>query len=230
MSSAEKAGRSNLSSLEAPFSAFQDLSPTEYYGLVTDEINFNHLSDLYRLSQTELVVIQESTELNGDAILRDFFGKDHYRELFDVGDEGAIDTKAFDTDGTFSYAYDDSDIIYPDRVLNSYPVYPLTESGLALYCRARERTLAEMSGSKLIRKEMKDQLRDYKRAMQTGIYRKARAFDTDKHIHARIQNIFPTSSPAQTRYRNLIAQRHQNLGRHSQDHAHHDRRPYRISV
>ncbi len=208
MYSAEKAGQSNLTSLEASFSVFTDLDPTEYYGLVTDEINFNHLNDLHRLlegvdlpdgvliatcgsdgkleqhaqSQTELVVVQKHANLNGDAVLRSFFGKDRYRELFDVGDNDAIDMKSLDTEDTFSYAYDNPDIVYPDRVLNSYPVYPLTADALDLYYQARIRTLDEMSSSRPIRKEMKGQLRDYKHAMQTGVYRRARAFDTDRHV------------------------------------------------
>lgn len=182
---------------------FEDLNPLEYYGLVTGGINFNQLSDLSGLleglelpgraviaavgsdgklerhtqSRTELVVIQADSSLRCEEYLKEFFQPTRYGELFDVDDNGRIDTKSFNEAVQFSYARGDRNSIYPDRVLNSVPVYPTTEEALTLHTEARKKVLEEMSSDKRTRDEMKTQLRTYKRSMNTGEFRRVPTFD-----------------------------------------------------
>lgn len=196
-----------LGPCEDPFS-FSKLDPAEYYGLVTDAINFNSLEDIARRlesidlpqgvllavagsdgklerhtqSKTELIVIQENENLNGAAILQDFFGKERYRELFDTGPDDVIDTKNLDQDTPLSYAFGNPKELYPDRTLNALPIYPLSANGLDLYFRLRMRTLEEISESKRVKDKMKEQLASYRRSMNTGQYRRIPIFDTDQHV------------------------------------------------
>ena len=194
--------------VEGLYSPFLNLSPTEYYGLVTDGVNFNNLQSITRKleslelpkgvlvavagsdgklerhaqSKTELIIIEESAALEGDILLRDFFGNEPYSELFDTSLDGVIDVKALDSRIPLSYAYGDSDAMYPDRILNTFPVFPITPESLDLYFRAREQTLNEISKDKRIKEGLRSQLRSYKKAMQTEEYRHIPTFDTDRHI------------------------------------------------
>jgi len=198
----------NLDISEDLVHSFNNLNPTEYYGLVTDAVNPNNLEAISRQlelidlpdgvlvsvagsdgkleqhaqSKTELIVIQEESSLNGDVILQDFFGSEHYLELFDTGPCGVIDTKSLDQNVPLSYAFGDANTAYPDRTLNMFPLHPLTESGLDLYLRTRERTLEEMSRDKSIKGKLKDQLRSYKRSMKTGEFRHIPIFDYSRHV------------------------------------------------
>lgn len=187
---------------------FERLSPLEYYTLVKESINYNHIKDLeckldgielppgvlittvgsdgkleqHMQSKTEMIVIQEEQDLNGDNLLRDFFGANNYREVFDTGDGGVIETKSFDSEVCFSYAFGDPSTVYPDRVLNAHPLYPITGEGLEVYFRSREKVLVEMSTEKRIKNQLKSQLRSYKRSMRTGEYRRVKTFDNDEGL------------------------------------------------
>lgn len=181
------------------------LLPMEYYGLVKDVINVNTIEDTSRLleriklpdgvviatagsdgklerhtqSKTELIVIQKSSSLQGDELLKNFFEKEQLAKLFDTGPSNQIDTKNLDESTPMSFAFNDSNTIFPDRTLNMLPIHPTDENSLDVFFQARERTLIEMSSDKRIKSRLKSQLREYKRAMRTGQYRNIPLFDTE---------------------------------------------------
>jgi hypothetical protein len=188
--------------------SFSELDPAEYYGLVTDAINYNSLADITRKlesidlpkgvviaaigsdgklerhtqSKTELIVLQESADLNGASILQDFFGKECYGELFDSGPDSMIDTKNLNENMPLAYAFNNPNELYPDRTLNMLPVSPISDDCLNLYFRARLRTLEEMSTNRHIKNKMKEQLASYRRSMNTGEYRRIPIFNTEQHV------------------------------------------------
>ena len=194
------------SSQEELFKPFLGLSPLEYYGLVKDVINVNTINDIARLletielpkgvvvatvgsdgklerhaqSKTELIVLQKSSELQGAERIREFFEEVHFGELFDTGPDDQIDVKNLDAGIPLSYAFNDSDTIFPDRTLNMLPVYPTDPENMEVFLQAREMTLIEMSQDKRIKSRLKNQLREYRRAMRTGEYRNMPLFDTEK--------------------------------------------------
>lgn len=187
---------------------FRRLNPAEYYGLVTDAINSNNLEDIARKlesielpkgvliavagsdgklerhaqSKTELIVLQENRNLGGTAVLQNFFGKNHYRELFDTGPDDIIDTKSLDQETPLSCAFDNPQELYPDRTLNVLPVHPISDDCHDLYFRVRAKTLEEMSTNKRIKDKMKEQLAGYRRSMNTGEYRHIPIFNAEQHV------------------------------------------------
>lgn len=65
--------------------------------------------------------------------------------------------------------------VYPDRVLNSY----LLIGDPSLYFKARQQVLEEMQ-TKKVRSKMRNQLRQYKKAIATGQYRGLAVFSEEK--------------------------------------------------
>ena len=193
---------------ETPFLPFENLNPMEYYGLIVDGVNHSNIEDLtirlehialpdgvvvaavgsdgklerYAQSKTELIIIEESESLQADIILKEHFKDEGYSTIFDVGPEDQIDVKVLDSPSPVSYAFNDAQSLYPDRILNAFPVFPVSNEGLDLYYKARQKVLVEMSENKKVRTELKDQLRSYKRSMQTGEFRRIPIFDRDNHV------------------------------------------------
>jgi len=95
----------------------------------------------------------------------------------DLRPNGTIEVKVIHSPMPCSYAYNQISRIYPDRYLNSRRIVGNTET----HNQIREKVLHEMSDSsdlgRRIRDKMKDQLRDYQKAIDTGIFRGVPNFD-----------------------------------------------------
>jgi hypothetical protein len=80
---------------------------------------------------------------------------------------------------TLSYAYNNRDAVYPDRILNSKKILGSDQT----YVEARNQLLHEFSltseDSKRIHDRVKSQLYDYKKSLKTGVYRDIVVFDVN---------------------------------------------------
>ncbi len=192
---------------KSEFSPYSNLTPKEYLGLV-QTVNINSTSYLkdffsglpfpsssmclvttgsdgklerHTQSKTELIVI-ENSQYDGISLdLVDYIGNDEFRRLF-VTRDGLPETKSLDSEVPISYVFRDGNTIYPDRILNSTSVFGDQE----LFDQVRLATIREMSGdsrlSKHIRGHMEDQLRNYKKSMQTGVVRGMPVFDVKNGV------------------------------------------------
>lgn len=90
-----------------------------------------------------------------------------------------FEIRKVDGSGLLSYYDDDPGKVFPDRILNA----TLVTGNPFTYLEARRRLVDEISGigyeSKRIRDKMADQLRQHKKAMQTGVWWGKTIFNTE---------------------------------------------------
>jgi len=185
---------------------YSELNPLEYAGLVkvingvTQDsysriLKETHLSrdaclitvgsdgkhERHAQSQTEFVLVI-NTHDNGsvkEKVMKTILS--HPEELRpDMRPYGSIEVKIIHSDTPCSYVYNEISHIYPDRYLNS----SLIGGNKQTFFKLREKVLNEMTDAsdlgKRIRGKMKDQLRDYEKATDSGIFRGVINFD---HVH-----------------------------------------------
>jgi hypothetical protein len=107
----------------------------------------------------------------------------HQDELHpDLRPYGSIEVKVIHSPMPCSYTYNEISRIYPDRYLNSNLIVGSEQTHLQI----REKVLSEIADpsdlGRRIREKMKDQLRDYQKTIETGIFRGVPNFDPDNAI------------------------------------------------
>lgn len=192
---------------EKKLNPFTDLNPFEYQGLLMT-INSNYQEELRRslspLLKRKLIGIclilpgsdgkqerhcQSKTEIvilaaEGDSALkiRDILVKLLKERSFSFeGDiyTGLPEIKLLldNQDNYLSYAYGDLNLVYPDRVIHS----TLFLGDKILHQRAKLKALEELKDQK-IKKKLIEQLRSYRRAIETGFYRHQQIFNGEKGV------------------------------------------------
>lgn len=188
--------------LEKRFSPY-DLKPIEYLGLV-ENINQGNIARYRQImkplkldadqclviigsdgklerhpqSKTEFVIFQnqEKHSVTYNQVLY-FVMQQIFRLDPDPKRRIEIKTICDDEDILLSYTYGNNDIVYPDRTINSIFI----RGNVSTYIAARKKVFIEISSnepkSRRIREKMEDQLRQYKRAMKTGVYRNTPIFN-----------------------------------------------------
>jgi len=191
------------------FQGLFDLSPEEYYGCVytinenrrlalkedfasapinplTDVLIVNGSdgkSERHTQSKTEITLLTSQPTEAGAQPLADWYRKSKWSDMsafFDVSPTGMPEVKVVgDPDAPLAYAYDDSKLVYPDRVLNSR----LIVGNEDVLRDAKKQVLTEISSDgltgKRMRKEIEGQLQIAMRGLETGEYRHKRIFTTD---------------------------------------------------
>lgn len=192
--------------IKTPPAFAYSLSPQEYDGL----LRFINMDNLLRLknmipklpprdiaiivvgsdgklerhpqSQTEIVVLSTYSKLALEIskTIKDYLVIHHPYEHFDLEPKGIPEYKALNN-GYMSYAYNNPNLVYPDRMLNSI----LIAGDRVLYNQARIETLEEMGGDsevgKKIRYRLKKQLSSHRVACTSGIYNREVIFDKDSN-------------------------------------------------
>ena len=144
-------------------------------------------------SKTELILLlrQKDPQLVGEVEQR---METIRREGFVLG---PVETKIVGKEeSSLSFFNDLPQRVYPDRVLNSY----LLMGDSRLYLEARRQILEEMKGGK-VRKKMRNQLKQYRKAIETGEYRGLEVFSEEKGE----QYYFENSDTKQIRFGFKIA-------------------------
>jgi hypothetical protein len=187
---------------------YSSLDPLEYVGLVkaindgTQERYSQLLQDIplpndaciitvgsdgkherHAQSQSEFVLIITNPD-NGE--IRDKAMKtilQHQDELHpDLRPYGSIEVKVIHSPMPCSYTYNEISRIYPDRYLNSNLIVGNEQT----YLQIREKVLSEIADpsdlGRRIREKMKDQLRDYQKTIDSGIFRGITNFDPEHAI------------------------------------------------
>lgn len=135
-------------------------------------------------SPTEIVMLKSLQETSGLGAEFSRWYRKARTKLFSrkyLGDPrtGFSEVKIVDGDVPLSYAFDNPHTIYPDRVLNTQ----LVAGNEAILHRAKEQVLKEMTGDdplgRRVRDEIRDQLRQYRRSLETGEYRRGTIFTLD---------------------------------------------------
>lgn len=178
---------------------FRELTPVEYTGLV-DVINRNSRDDLraslygfefdsentalavagsdgklerHPQSKTELVVFSRKSEGNLAEDLTRWFQRTHkrpYAEVFDTYAPTQLPELKVTGKDVLSYAFNQSDLVYPDRTLNTQIIAGnpevLTEAKRQVFIEISEDT---PQGRRIRRKMNEDQLRQYRRSLVTGM-------------------------------------------------------------
>lgn len=134
------------------------------------------------LPELILIIDKEEDRFIGSKIVEWYhqkYGTGSYIREFDTAAKGVPEIKVISSDfpisNTNELEFGGSGFsLYPDRILNS----SIIKGDEECYLRAKIKTLQEMATTKLIR-GLKDQLRDYKRPLHTGIYRGKAVFSID---------------------------------------------------
>ena len=132
-------------------------------------------------SKTEVVLIQGERAIydSAEAITYALAVK-NYPITYQLNPSGNIEAKNLNEFIPISFAYQDRNRVYPDRILNSTFIAGNRE----IATKARESVLKEMSAdnpeSRRIRRKMEDQLRSYKSSAKTGIVRNSIVFSLEK--------------------------------------------------
>lgn len=138
-------------------------------------------------SKTEMILLlgRENPKLEREIIQK-------VRDINNEGFLGLMETKVVGGDEEMLSFFRRSRLsVYPDRVLNSC----FLAGDNQLYFQARRQVLEEMT-NKRIKEEMKEQLRQYKKAIETGEYRGLKVFSEER----REQYYFESSNPKETRF------------------------------
>jgi len=179
------------------------LKPNEYAGLV-ETVNDNmlalyraHLASLsfppdacivavgsdgkcerHEQSRSEFRILHTTGTVNASSLSRDIIDL-LYPQNIQLDPAGRVETVSLTGDAPISYAFGNPNLLYPDRTLNARFVIGNPET----FSRARTRVLAEMTADhdagRRIRKRMKDQLSDYRKAAM-GVFRGVRTFVADE--------------------------------------------------
>lgn len=133
-------------------------------------------------SKTEFVVIEEDEHDQDIAEELQRYLRRYTPLHLDAGPHNHIDTKRLWRDDPISFAFDDRHLVYPDRVLNaSFIVGNPRVAELA-----RLRVLQEMIGDnrtgKRIRGTIKDQLSEYREAIESGVSRRIPVFSPKDYL------------------------------------------------
>lgn len=180
------------------------LDPLEYAGLVstvnqsTHEFYSRLFSSDVKLLRGECIIVvgsdgknerhaQSRTEFElilpwpdnqevRDHIMRVLYANQKHIHL-ELGPKKRIEVKVLTDAMPVSYAFGDSQRVYPDRLFNS----ALILGSVATHLAIREKVLAEMTAptelGRRIRDKLKDQLSEHCRAIKTGTFRKILNFD-----------------------------------------------------
>ncbi len=139
-------------------------------------------------SKTEIILLLGESNLS----LEEEIGKKAEAIGRENSISGSVETKIVGRkEAPLSFFEHSPSHVYPDRVLNSY----LLAGDRQLYLRARRQVLEEMT-NKRIKEEMKEQLRQYKKAIGTGEYRGLKVFSEER----REQYYFESNNPKETRF------------------------------
>ncbi len=200
---------------EKKLNPFTDLNPIEYRGLLI-AVNLNYQEELreslppflgeklsgiclilpgsdgkkerHCQSKTEIIVLGSVEYLLQKT--RDILGSSTNQHSLSEGNiyAGLPEIKLL-SDGSnnyLSYTYGNPKSVYPDRILHSAFLLGDEE----LYRRAKLEVLEELKKPE-IGKEMKHQLKSYRKAIETGFYRDQRIFDTEKGVQYYEENDDP---------------------------------------
>ncbi len=150
-------------------------------GVVVVMVGSDGKLEKHNQSKTELLVIGRSGLEELSRVLLNSFYDNELDELFEWADgREYFEYKELSNEGIpLSYVSGDSNAVYPDRILNSYPVfYPDSES-LKSYSEARSRVVQEMLGSPRIKEKLKKQLSGYKSSMKSEQYSHREVFNSN---------------------------------------------------
>jgi len=149
------------------------------YSLIT--VGSDGKKERHPQSKTEIVYVFEKQEMAPRAqdiaqIFRRTTGNTYFYET----SEGQPMVVCLDQETPLSYAFNNSRLVYPDRVLNS--VLVLGDENIHL--KSRLKVLEEMIGpeSGKIRREMRQQRNEYGKACRTATYRAVSLFDPDTGV------------------------------------------------
>ncbi len=131
-------------------------------------------------SLTELRIVALQSPLNAVA-LTDAILEAIYPLHVQLGPDHCIETTVLHESDAISYAFGDPTRVYPDRAINS--LYIMGNENV--YWHARMQALAEMTAdgpiSTHIRHGMRDQLKIYRNAAASGVYRGLTIFSADEN-------------------------------------------------
>lgn len=137
-------------------------------------------------SRTQLLFIQGATQtISPETILTSFKEANgmQYKDCFEASYIDSLPSvRTLKEEGQpLSYSYRNPDLVYPDQVLNAQPVW----GNKSLYIQARAQVLEEISSSPYSRRisdHLKDQLRNHKKAMASGVSRGVVEFTVDPPV------------------------------------------------
>jgi hypothetical protein len=183
---------------EIPYSIYKEASPLEYWGML-EEVNRIYLSEMqialqplmpalvfnrasaivigsdgkgekHAQSRAELIFLQPETgTLQPQHITHIIKG---YRKKFEGGYHGYPSVQFVESENPLSYMYGDSNLVYPDTIVNSKFVIGSKTTAL----QARTQVLYEMIQIPRIRKKLTNQIKEYSVVTQTGISRNKTCF------------------------------------------------------
>ncbi len=199
---------------EKKLNPFIDFNPIEYQGLLIT-VNLNYQEELRKSlspflegklsgiclilpgsdgkqerhcqSKTEITIL--GLERNSAQTMRDILVQALKETSFSFeGDiyTGLPEIKLLLDDNYLSYAYGNPNLVYPDRILHS----AFLLGNRVLYTGALLRVLDELKNPRIIEK-LKDQLKSYRKAIETGFYRHQPIFDAEKGVQYYEENEDP---------------------------------------
>lgn len=138
-------------------------------------------------SKTELVVVVPSNGDKGSRLSKNLSRYLHHivkDSSFDFPFNGVLEYKVVGNPASppLSYFLGRESSVYPDRIMNSQ----LVAGDEGLFTKLRQQVLEEIGDEgplgKRIRRKMRQQLKDYKRAQWTGYYRQKMIFDLQENL------------------------------------------------